>query len=209
MSEKRRPNPNKIILTPEQIRKCENCGNDISKQKTETLRKYMSKRYCSRVCQRTSRISHGHTSRRLGSGSLTYRSWKAMICRCGWSAHPCFSNYGGRGVYVCDRWKVFENFLADMGERTSGTSLDRIDSNGNYEPGNCRWASRKQQGRNRRDNVHVSFNGEERTISEWADITGIRAGTLYGRLKAKWPVEKVLTTPTRKWPNRIEKEAEK
>ena len=91
---------------------------------------------------------HGHARRRGLSG--TYVSWYAMKDRCLNPNHSSYANYGGRGVRVCERWLAFEGFLADMGERPSGTSIDRLDSNGGYKPGNCRWADAKTQGRNRR-----------------------------------------------------------
>ncbi len=80
----------------------------------------------------------------------TYGSWRAMRRRCNDPKNIGYRNYGGRGITVCERWQKFENFLADMGKRPEGTSLDRIDSNGNYEPGNCRWADAKTQAQNRR-----------------------------------------------------------
>lgn len=92
-------------------------------------------------------------------GSPTYRSWRAMLARCRDSTHKQWMQYGGRGITVCDRWRQFENFLSDMGERPVGRSLDRINGNGNYEPGNCRWATRIEQRHNRRsDNVSSTAN---------------------------------------------------
>lgn len=92
---------------------------------------------------------HGHaTGRKM---SLTYRSWCSMLTRCTNPNFPTYWRYGGRGIKVCDRWRIFENFLADMGERSSAKySIDRYpDRHGNYEPGNCRWATMKEQCRNR------------------------------------------------------------
>lgn len=99
-----------------------------------------------------SRIKHGHTSSKTGTVvvSRTYKSWLAMVQRC---TNPNYSNYeywGGRGISVCDSWKTFSNFLHDMGERPPRTSIDRIDVNGNYEPGNCRWATISEQRANQR-----------------------------------------------------------
>lgn len=91
---------------------------------------------------------HGHT--RSGKESRVYSSWHSMGQRCRNPRATGYADYGGRGITICLRWQVFENFLADMGERPIGTSLDRIDNDGNYEPSNCRWATRTQQTFNRR-----------------------------------------------------------
>lgn len=87
-------------------------------------------------------------------GTPTYRSWHSMIARCSYPSMQDWRLYGGRGITVCERWRDFRKFLADMGERPDGCSLDRIDSDGNYEPGNCRWATASEQQRNKR-----SFRG--------------------------------------------------
>lgn len=90
---------------------------------------------------------HGHT---VGGESPTYITWHNMIQRCTNAAATSYQYYGGRGIRVCERWRKFENFLEDMGERPMGLTLDREDNDGNYEPGNCRWATRKEQQHNTR-----------------------------------------------------------
>lgn len=126
---------------------CEcDCGETISAYRGNLLRAKTTSCGCFFTEQLRARVTtHGKTK------SRTYRSWAAMIARCTNPSEPGYANYGGRGIGVCDRWRKFENFLADMGERPPELSLDRYpDHNGNYEPGNCRWATWVQQQRNKR-----------------------------------------------------------
>lgn len=127
-----------------------------------------------------------------------YGIWKSMRGRCNNPKNRDYVRYGGRGVRVCAEWESFEVFLADVGRRPSpGYSLDRIDNNGNYEPGNVRWATREEQNNNTRRNRRVGFDGRLLTLKGWEVVTGIGRTTLFERLKAGWSVEKALTTPVR------------
>ncbi len=100
-------------------------------------------------------MSHGHCGNGRDGRSRTYNSWRAMIQRCTQSTHEQYPNYGGRGITVCEAWRDFKNFLADMGERPYRKTLDRIDPNGHYEPANCKWSTAKQQAKNKRNNAKV------------------------------------------------------
>lgn len=120
-----------------------------------------------------------------------YASWSAMNDRCS-SADP---GYGGRGIRACAEWRSFERFLADMGPRPRGATLDRIDVNGNYEPGNCRWASAMTQGRNRRNTVVLTALGRSAPLTEWAETTGLASVTIRNRLRAGWTHEEAVTLP--------------
>lgn len=129
------------------------------------------------------------------SATNAYKAWHAMIERCQNKKNMAYPSYGGRGIRVCERWKSYTNFLADMGERPAGVTLDRIDNDGDYEPSNCRWATKKQQQRNRRSNRILAINGVEMCVAEWCEKYGMPRSTVQGRLRKKWPAEAALTTP--------------
>lgn len=134
------------------------------------------------------------------SDSSEYEIWSGMIKRCTNPNNKSYARYGGRGVKVCQRWlESFKNFYADMGDRPSSLhTLDRKENGGDYTPDNCRWATQKEQQRNRGNNRRVEYKGELVTIAELAEISGIRYSVLFRRLfKWKWDVDKAITAPIR------------
>lgn len=144
--------------------------------------------------QRKKVVKHGHA--RWYGKTRTYAIWQGIVHRCeNPSAHEA-PHYRDRGIKLCERWRKFENFLADMGPRPSPDhSVDRINNNGNYEPGNCRWATRSQQARNTSRTVWLTANGETRCLAEWAEILGISHITLRSRLNRGWSADKIVNTP--------------
>ncbi len=128
----------------------------------------------------------------------TYNSWARMKQRCLNPEYKQYSYHGGRGISICDRWLSFENFFADMGEKPNGTSLDRIDNDGNYEPENCRWATPKEQVRNRRNTVWVEFNGEKMPLGELANRVGIPDNILRHRINRGCSAEQAVLLVGRK-----------
>jgi len=124
--------------------------------------------------------------------SPEYNCWNAIHARCRADGQD-HDLYFDRGITVCERWGKFENFLADMGRRPSSAySIDRIDNNGNYEPGNCRWATATQQARNRRSNRWVVLRGERRCFEEWCRISGVSSKLADKRLKMGWSMEDAI-----------------
>ena len=130
--------------------------------------------------------THGATKDYSLSGA--YRSWLTMKSRCLNRGNNRFSSYGARSITVCDRWLVFENFLADMGERPEGRSLDRINNDGDYEIGNCRWATRQEQAANQRQTKRVVLNGEVLHQAEAARRAGVSPSTIIAWLRKPYRV---------------------
>lgn len=132
-----------------------------------------------------------------------YSVWAGMIKRCESKNEKCYPDYGGRGITVCERWRnSFQSFFDDMGPRPSPKhEIDRIDTNGNYEPSNCRWIIRLANSRNKRSNHLLELQGEVHCITEWEDILGLKRGTIDGRIRNGWSAERAITTPVRKIKN--------
>lgn len=128
--------------------------------------------------------------------SREYRIWNLMIDRCENPKNKFFAIYGGRGILMCKRWREsFADFYADMGQSPPNHSIDRINNNGNYEPGNCRWSDAKTQARNTTRNRMIAFNGETLALSAWAERLGLRYGALLHRAQRNWSAERMFTTP--------------
>jgi hypothetical protein len=131
------------------------------------------------------------------SKTSEYGIWKKIIARCTDPGETHFKDYGGRGIAICDRWlQSFEAFHEDMGPRPSGDhSIERIDNNGPYDPGNCKWATRREQGRNKRSNRRLEHDGKSLIVADWVRITGIPKTIILSRLARGWDVSRVLTEP--------------
>jgi len=125
---------------------------------------------------RAKSIKHGYAR------SKTYRAWEHMIGRCYRPNTPSYPRYGGRGITVCDSWRSFPNFLADMGEAPAGLEIDRINNDGNYEPGNCRWSTRKQQLANTGRSRAIVLNGHKTIMAEACRQIGVKPGAVYSRM---------------------------
>lgn len=138
---------------------------------------------------RSVRVKHGY------SKTSIYKRWAAMKNRCTNEADPQFKDYGERGITVCERWEVFENFLADMGLPGDGMTLERIDNNLGYCPSNCRWASRQEQAVNRRRVATVIVDGISRPVCELAVQAGMSIKAVHKRLQRGWTVEQALGIP--------------
>ena len=167
------------------------CGNSIMVP-TEALNIGKSKSCgCLKVDVCKARMTtHGHAVN--GKPDRVYRIWNAMIRRCYEPLFINFEDYGGRGITVCDTWRAsLSQFITDMGQPPSEThSIDRIDVNGNYEPSNCRWATPKEQGRNKRNNVIITHDGVTQCASAWAEQIGVCHSTIQARYKSGWPIDK-------------------
>lgn len=166
---------------------CPTCGTSVPRPAPAILKKGQGA-FCSHPCwaRWDGRKTHGHKA----ETSATYRCWRAMKQRCQNPAHAHFHQYGGRGVRVCKRWQSFENFLADLGLKPEGRTLDRIDVNGHYSPENCRWATWDTQCNNRRYHREVEYRGRVYRMQALCDHLGVTRCALDRRIEANWPQER-------------------
>lgn len=166
------------------------CGKVII-TRSDSLRRNDNNTLSCGCYHREIKTKHGlsHTS--------MYRLWRGILSRCLNKKYRTYPRYGGRGIKICERWMEFENFLQDMGERPSGTSLNRINNDGDYSPDNCEWATAVAQANNTASNVNITWKGRTQTIAQWAKELGMHHAVLRYRIDAGWEIDRALTTPAR------------
>lgn len=143
------------------------------------------------------KTTHGHV--KTGRKTKIYMIWVEMIQRCTNPNHKQWDDYGGRGITVCDEWMEFPNFLKDNPDWKLGLTIERISNKLGYFKDNCYWATRKEQGRNKRNNLYITYGRKTQLLIEWSEETGIPYHTLYARIyKYNWSSEKALTTSVRR-----------
>jgi len=128
-----------------------------------------------------------------------YSSWRMMLARCYQKSNGSYPRYGGAGIRVCRRWHTFANFIDDMGPRPAGLTIERIRNGEGYHPDNCRWATKKEQGRNRWDNQNLKFLGRTQCLAAWCEEFKIPRQTALGRLRRGWTLAQAFTTPVRSY----------
>ncbi len=171
--------------------RCE-CGTEKPVRGTD-LRSSVSTQ-CKSCASRQSPTKHGGSSE--DGNSPEYRIWIGMKQRCYNPNAAGFKDYGGRGIVVCDRWKDdYAAFLEDMGPRPDGLTIDRLDNDGDYEPGNCEWKTQTYQNRHTRRNRYLEHDGRRMIVKDWAEELGITSQALQARIADGWTMERILTTP--------------
>lgn len=174
------------------------CGNFKSVRTSHLVYGKIQSCGCLRDQQSRERALAGVPRKNFDGRSRTpeYSIFLAIRQRCNNPNNTFYHYYGGRGIKICDRWSTFDAFIADMGRKPDPKStIDRIDTNGDYTPENCRWVSRKVQQNNCRNNRRLTFNGITKTIAEWSQELGIHRNTIDARLLNGWSVQEALTIP--------------
>lgn len=181
---------------------CE-CGNQVTVLRTNLVKGNTNSCGCyQRDAAREAATIHGEC---VTKRSRAYAAWANMIARCTNKSRQGWSDYGGRGIKVCDQWRHFENFFADMGRPPDGTSIDRIDNDRDYEPSNCRWSTIVEQQRNKRTNVFIEYEGQTKTIAEWAEVLGVNYHTLRARIvRQKLPLDVAMTNSDLRFNDRVD-----
>jgi hypothetical protein len=178
------------------------CQCDCGREKIVESKKLVSGHTKSCGCLNTERITkHGMSRTKI------YNVWHDMINRTTNPLYKRWKDYGGRGITVCEQWRKFENFYADMGGIPQDMTLERINNDEGYNPNNCKWASYHEQFQNRRTTKIIEFSGEKLSLTEWAKKTGISLSTLRGRLKLGWSIESCFSTSVNKKNTKKEKQS--
>lgn len=168
------------------------CGKELVLKGTIVTRATKPQKSCNE-CYQKRRLLHGMTN------TKEFFAWRGILSRCNNDKDEAYENYGGRGINVCNRWSEFNNFFEDMGYAPSKKhSIDRIDNNKGYCKENCRWATAIQQHRNKRNTTYITFNGETKTLCDWAAQYKLTQQALFYRMKRGWPIERALTFPHQK-----------
>lgn len=156
------------------------CGNVVVKGVALVRKGHTSSCGCLR---REALVNRNSTHGLSQANRVEYRSWKDMRARCNTPTNSDYGDYGGRGIRVCPKWDDFGAFLASMGKRSPGATLDRIDVNGHYEPSNCRWADATEQANNKRTNRVIEMRGERKTLQQWCRELGFEHSKVQYRLR--------------------------
>ncbi len=143
-------------------------------------------------CKRRGWKHRGHSM----LGTPVYKTWSSMKSRCNIkSGIHNYNNYYARGITVCDKWLKFKRFYQDMGDRPKGMSIERIDNDKGYYKDNCKWATPTEQANNLRTNVRITYGGETKTATQWANIHGVSTGLILTRYHKGWPIDKLFSKP--------------
>ena len=171
------------------------CRCDCGTEKSVRISKLRDGTSKSCGCWRNDSLTtHGMTAKAVRKDSHEYWIWNMVVQRCTNPRVKNWNDYGGRGITVCDSWLKFESFYADMGPRPGrGYSLERIDNDGGYHNGNCKWATRMDQSKNKRNNRLLTAFGKTQHLAEWAREYGIQHTTILYRLRAGWPIEDAVS----------------
>ena len=166
------------------------CGKEKIIMSSNLIRGISTTCGCGKIKIGEVTTKHGMTNTRM------FKIWSGIRKRCTNQKCESYKHYGGRGIKISEKWNNFIDFYNDMKEGyADDLSLDRIDHNGNYEPGNCRWATSKTQNRNRRNNNVITFNNESKTLAEWSELSGNNYTVINYRIKKGWDTERAIFSP--------------
>lgn len=194
----------RLVVIRENPQRCKNgrstrmieCRCDCGTVKQVMLQSLRRHQTVSCGCHKYGLMTERNTKHGLRYNAA-YNCWHGMMSRCTCSSALGYEYYGGRGITVCSQWQSLEVFLNDMGPRPSiRHTIDRFpDQDGNYEPGNCRWATMSEQARNRRNNIMITWNGETKCLEDWSKISLVTRDTIEDRLNQGWSVEHAIMLP--------------